>query len=376
MGTDHSAVLLTPYPVDPGFVRGGAQRVAAELCDRLTELGWTIDVIEFMAWRDTIISPDSFVMGMAGQAATTCRWRSGAPATGISATDAATAVGAAGLVLTLDRAVGRLDTDGQRVLLLSNLVYGNERRAAARGDHDAVWVPSAYLAQLLVAGGSTSGEVHVVPPALTESRCEPAPHEPLQALDERLTAAGVPRHRRLLFPHRTDPGKGLITTLTVLQHLLKEDPWALIAVRPGENEGSDVTAVVTSAQQYAAEAGIADHVHWLPWLPQPEVACLYDLAGVTLMPTMLEEGFGLVAAESLARGVPVVARAAGNLRLLAERFTGLHLAEEVTDMVRTVLAVSGRPVPAAQRGAVREALSVAAQRAAVEAALPPGARER
>lgn len=366
MGAGPAAIVLTPYAVDPVFVRGGAQRVAAELCDRLTELGWTVQVIECLAWRDTIDSPESFVAAMAGHTATTRSWRDAAPATAISAADAGEAVRDARLVLVLDRAVGRLDTAAHRVLLLSNLVYDNERRAAAYRGHDAVWVPSEYLARLC---RRTSVDVHVVPPALADSRCDAAAHEPLRTLDERLTAAGVPRERRLLFPHRTDPGKGLSTALTALQHLLKEDRWAVIAVRPAESEGADVAAVVDEALQDAAAAGIAEHVFWAPWLPQPEVYCLYGLAGVTLMPTTLEEGFGLVAVESVTRGVPVVARPAGNLRLLAERFPGVYPADEVTEMVRAAAAVSGRPVPPEQRRAVCEAFSVTAQRAAVTAAL-------
>jgi glycosyltransferase involved in cell wall biosynthesis len=377
MGALPTAVVLTPYAVDPMFVRGGAQRVAAELCDRLEELGWVTQVIECLAWRDTIDPPQPFTVAMQGHAATIRRWRDVAPATAISSAGVEDAVRSARLVLTLDRAVGRLDTTAHRVLLLSNLVYDNERRAATRGDHDAVWVPSEYLARLSAAArGPAPVGVHVVPPALVESRCDAVAHGPLRALDERLTAAGVPRRRRLLFPHRTDSGKGLTTALAVLQHLLKEDRWALIAVRPGEREGNDAAAVVDEARRDAAAAGIADHVHWVSWLPQPEVFCLYGVAGVTLMPTMLEEGFGLVAVESVMRGVPVVARPAGNLRLLAERFPNIHPTDEVLDMVSTAAAVSGREVPAAQRRAVRTAFSVAAQRAAVTTALAAGVSHR
>jgi len=367
MGARPAAIVLTPYAVDPVLVRGGAQRVAADLCDRLTELDWTVQVIECLAWRDTIDSRESFVAGMAGHVATTRGWRAASSSTAaISAADAGAAVGAAQLVMVLDRAVGRLDTMAHHVLLLSNLVYDNERRAAAYGGHDAAWVPSDYVARLLTAaGGPTSVDVHVVPPALADSRCDATAHEPLRTLDERLTAVGVPRERRLLFPHRADPGKGLTMALAVLQRLLEEDRWVVVAVRP--EESADADAVVDEAMQGAA--GIAEHVFWAPWLPQPEVYCLYGLAGVTLMPTTLEEGFGLVAVESVTRGVPVVARPAGNLRLLAERFPGVHTADGVTDMVRVAAAVSGRPVPPEQRRAVCAAFSVDAQRAAVTAAL-------
>ena len=187
-------------------------------------------------------------------------------------------------------------------------------------------------------------------------------------LDAQLTAANVPRERRLLFPHRADPGKGMTTALAALQQLLHDDRWAMIGVHPPEYE-ADEAATVGEAMHDAAAAGIDEHVFWAPWLPPSEVFCLYGLAGVTLMPTILEEGFGLVAIESVTSGVPVVARPEGNLRVLAERFAGIHCADEVTDMVRAVAAVSGRPVPPVQRRAVREAFSVATQRAAVTAAL-------
>ena len=48
-----AAVVLTGYPVDLAYVDGGAQRVAAQLCDRLAELGWTVQVIECGAWRES-----------------------------------------------------------------------------------------------------------------------------------------------------------------------------------------------------------------------------------------------------------------------------------------------------------------------------------
>lgn len=370
MGSGPGAIVLTPYAVDPVFVRGGAQRVATELCDRLTELGWVVRVIESLAWRNTVDLEESFVARMAGCTAAVRDWGEAAPAAAISASDVGEAVRAAALVLVLDRAVGRLDTAAHCVLLLSNLVYDNERRAAAYGCYDAVWVPSEYLARLFAAiDGPASVNVHIVPPAVTDSRCDVAAHEPLRTLDAELCAAGVPRERRLLFPHRADPGKGLTTALAVLRHLLKEDRWAIIAVRPAESESSDDTAVVDESLGEAAAAGIAEHVFWVPWLPQQEVHCLYGLAGVTLMPTTLEEGFGLVAVESVTMGVPVVVRPAGNLRLLAERFPGLYPADDVTEMARVATAVSGRRVPPEQRRVVCEAFSVAAQRAAVMAAL-------
>jgi glycosyltransferase involved in cell wall biosynthesis len=374
MGADPAAVVLTGYAIDPAFVRGGAQRVAAQLCDRLTELGWRVRVIECAAWRESIDPEHLFATGIAGHFATAFDWRGAGPATEVRAEDVNSAVGRARIVLVVDRSVGRLDTQAHRVLLLSNLAYDNEREAAAHGDHDSVWVASPHLAQQLAAGTRrTRDGIRVVPPALQRSRCDPIAHRPLRALERQLVAAAVPRSRRLLFPHRADPGKGLTTALAVLRRLLEEDRWALVVVGPGVGEGAGAATVVDDGRRHAAIGGIADYVFWAPWLPQLEVACLYRLAGVTLMPTSLDEGFGLVAVESVAHGVPVVARSAGNLRTLADRFPSIHLADEVADVVRTVGSVSGRTVPFEERHAVREAFSVTAQRAAVNSALDAGA---
>ena len=370
MGVAHpTAAVLTGYPVDPDLGRGGAQRVAGQLCDRLVELGWTVEVIECAAWRESVDPHESVASGTAGRIATARRWRdAGAPSV-LLPVDVDRAVREAGLVLVLDRAIGRLDTAAHRVLLLSNLAYDNERRAAADGDRDAVWVPSHYLAQRAAASYPAPDGVHVVPPALTALACDPRVHRPLDVLEGHLVTAAVPRNRRLLFPHRTDPGKGLVTALAVLRHLVADDRWMLVAIGPGSGDDADAAAFLDDARRTAAAAGTAGHVVWVPWLPRSEMPCLYRLAGVTLMPSTLDEGFGLAAVESVAEGVPVVARSSGNLRLLADRFPDVHLADELAVTVRTVAAVSGRGTSRARRRAVREVFSVPAQRAAVRAAL-------
>lgn len=371
MGRGPAAVVLTPYALDPIVGRGGAQRVAAELCDRLRELGWTVAVIESAAWRRTIVSPEPFETLMADHPATIRCWPDDPPAA-IAPDQAADAVAEARLVLVLDRALGRLNTAAHRVLLLSNLAYSNERQSV-HGDFDAVWVPSEYLGQALAGVGPIApADIYVVPPALDGARCDPAAHEPLRALDERLSAECVPLERRLLFPHRSDHGKGLPSAYAALRELLKQDRWALIAIQPRGDEPDEVAATFDEAQRDGVAAGIADHVHWTPWLPRPEMPCLYGLGGVTLMPTTLEEGFGLVAVESVVAGVPAVVRPVGNLDLLARRFPDVHPAREVSEMTHIAAAVSGRPVPGTRRQAVSEAFSASAQRAAVTAALTAG----
>jgi len=370
VGAGPKAVVLTGYAVNPVLVRGGAQRVATELCDRLVELGWKVDVVECVAWRQSVDPGCTLAAGMAGQAAIVCGWRETAPPSVRTCEDLHALLTGVDLVLVMDRVVGRLDTPAHKVLLLSNLTYDNERQAALHGDHEAVWVPSPHLAQQLKAiAGDGPNAVDVVPPALAQQPCDAVAHAPLDTLGEQLMLSQTPRQRSLLFPHRADRGKGLIFALAMLRLLLAEDRWTLVAIEPSADEGADAKAVINDARRFTADLGIMDWVVWVPWLPQSEVSCLYQLGGVTLMPSTLDEGFGLVAVESLAQGVPVVALPSGNLRRLADCFSSLHLAEGVTAAARTVARVAGSAVPDAEREAVRQSYSVDAQRAAVVSAL-------
>lgn len=52
--------------------------------------------------------------------------------------------------------------------------------------------------------------------------------------------------------------------------------------------------------------GIADRIHWLGWLPQPECAHLLQSATALLLPSIYECG-GAVVLEAMACGIPVVA---------------------------------------------------------------------
>jgi glycosyltransferase involved in cell wall biosynthesis len=60
----------------------------------------------------------------------------------------------------------------------------------------------------------------------------------------------------------------------------------------------------------AERLGIADRVHWLGWLPQPECARILQGATALLLPSIYECG-GAVVLEAMACGIPVVATAWG-----------------------------------------------------------------
>jgi len=72
-----------------------------------------------------------------------------------------------------------------------------------------------------------------------------------------------------------------------------------------------------SLEEKAALLGVAGHIVWMGGKPQDEVFGLYGVMDIFVMPSHFE-GFGLVAAEAMAAGLPVVASDIEGLREVVE----------------------------------------------------------
>ncbi|PLZ04261.1 glycosyl transferase family 1 [Burkholderia sp. WAC0059] len=66
-------------------------------------------------------------------------------------------------------------------------------------------------------------------------------------------------------------------------------------------------------QQRIADAGLEDNVKLLGFVPDAQLASLYRAATLSVVPTVALEGFGLITAESLAAGTPVLVTPVGGL---------------------------------------------------------------
>lgn len=66
------------------------------------------------------------------------------------------------------------------------------------------------------------------------------------------------------------------------------------------------TPLFPDMRRYAEDLGIAEHIHWLGFVPEEDKPALYRLADVFAFPTRYE-GFGLPILEAMASGTPVVA---------------------------------------------------------------------
>ena len=99
--------------------------------------------------------------------------------------------------------------------------------------------------------------------------------------------------------------KGLDTLLDAVALLVRDRPHLELRMA---GRGKDVERV----RQQARELGIERNVHFLGAVDEAERQKLFAGAAVQLMPSRFE-GFGMVAAEAMAAGVPLVAAAAGSL---------------------------------------------------------------
>jgi phosphatidylinositol alpha-1,6-mannosyltransferase len=118
--------------------------------------------------------------------------------------------------------------------------------------------------------------------------------------------AGFPSGQIILTVGRWDASeayKGVDHLIAALPMLLKEFPDVqLVAI----GEGTDLPRL----QSLARESGVADRVHFLPFMSPDGLPSAYDHCEVFAMPSR-GEGFGLVFIEAMARGRPVVGGAHG-----------------------------------------------------------------
>jgi glycosyltransferase involved in cell wall biosynthesis len=110
------------------------------------------------------------------------------------------------------------------------------------------------------------------------------------------------------------------------------------------------TAFTPDPRRIAAEAGIADRVHFTGWVDEADKPALYSLASLFVFPS-LYEGFGLPVAEAAACGAPVLT---SNRSSLPEAAPGAVLVdpedvEALALAMAEALAAPRPPVPAQRR---------------------------
>jgi glycosyltransferase involved in cell wall biosynthesis len=94
------------------------------------------------------------------------------------------------------------------------------------------------------------------------------------------------------------PRKNLIFLLNVFAEVRKNEPEVVLIIGGTGAQAGELKA-------YACELGLQDSVIFTGYIPEGEKVDYYNLADIFVLPSLLE-GFGMVAAEAMACGKPVV----------------------------------------------------------------------
>lgn len=148
----------------------------------------------------------------------------------------------------------------------------------------------------------SDSRIRVVPEAASE-RFQPPP-------------PGSVRERFVLYAGGISPNKNLGTLVRAFARLedARQAGWRLLLAGDYQSDGfrscfRDISALVR-------DCGIADQVQFLGYVPDEELAALYQRAGLFVLPSY-DEGFGLPAVEAMASGAPVIVSQGNSLTEVA-----------------------------------------------------------
>ena len=178
---------------------------------------------------------------------------------------------------------------------------GSFRRWSLRRS-DLVLAPSAYTVnQLVTQQGIAAERTRKLPWSLgPEFDSQPTPCARLRPPD------GFPSGRIILTIGRWDASeayKGVDVLIAALPGLLRAVPEAHLVAIGGGND-------LPRLRRLANESGVAQRIHFLPFLKPEELWSAYEYCDVFALPSR-GEGFGLVFLEAMAHAKPVIGGAHG-----------------------------------------------------------------
>jgi len=204
-------------------------------------------------------------------------------------------------------------------------IYGKRQLQACFDQVDRIVVNSEYLARWLKSRFVIPPhKLHVCRPGVDAdafaSKFVRAGREQGEALREEL---GYEHKKIILYMGRLVPIKGVHHLLAALPDVLAEHNDAVLVICGSARVGSDrLTPYVRRLHKLGNT--MPQHVRFVPFVPYSAAPAWYQAADVVAVPSAREEAFGLVNAEALACGTPVVAtRAGGIMEIVRHEENGL-----------------------------------------------------
>lgn len=214
---------------------------------------------------------------------------------------------------------------------------------------DRIIANSRHTAGLARSAGVDPARIEIVHPGVTLPTLDP------QARARFRARHGLGEVPLLLSVGRLTARKGLAEFVAgVLPRIVAAMPQALLVVIGGEpadalHGGSDGGA--TRVRLAAASAGVQDHLRFLGPASDAELSEAYQAADVLVFPVRAlagdVEGFGMVAVEAAAHGLPTVAYATGGVTdAVAEGESGALLAPgDDAGFAAATLRLLAQPIP-------------------------------
>lgn len=218
------------------------------------------------------------------------------------------------------------------------------------GCSDAVCASNGVEAdQLIDFYGADRGRIEIVPPGVDHAFFAPGDRRGAR------WALGLGAEPVLLFVGRIQPLKGLDVAVAALG-AMRSQTATLVAV--GGPSGAEGDAELARIQAMIGELGLDARVRLVAPQPHHMLSTYYRAADVCVVPSR-SESFGLVAAEAMACGTPVVATAVGGLTTLVDDgVTGLLMpnrdpnawAAALDGLIEHPLRLAAMSAAAAERG--------------------------
>jgi len=194
--------------------------------------------------------------------------------------------------------------------LKHRLVRRLGRSALSKADQ-VITVSSSLQRALLQGHGIEAEKVTVIPNGVDVSRFTPTPRPEARARLG-LHAEGS----KLLYVGAITESKGMAYLLRAVHRLRHTSAWPVELILVGEGEYEK------AARALAAELDIANAVTYAGERPNDEIPLWMNASDVLVLPS-LSEGFGVVLAEAMACGKPVVATTCGGPEDIVTPQTGI-----------------------------------------------------
>lgn len=155
--------------------------------------------------------------------------------------------------------------------------------------------------------GIPRDHVTLIPPGIDEQRFTPVQPSRIREIRKRIGF----EETDVYCVARAAMNKGIDLLIESLPHLRRLVPTARLQLAVGAGSDRDRERV-TRWKRLADELGLAEHIRWIGYVPDEEMADYYRAAGVFALSSRYEP-FGMTAIEAMACGSPVVATVHGGL---------------------------------------------------------------